>query len=308
MSNNVTMATIAKRVREKNTPSAKRFVVICVVLILSIILLVASVSMMLETAWANDGEILTENVATTETMAEPAPAFDDESIESVEESEPEAPVQAIEPVEEAANYIGTDEIRCYMSEFQYPEQRELVHRICKEFDVDAELTVFPPYEPKPVTVEAITGVIKEALVDCDLLTVKAKTAVWVVYHWLAINSIPLSVMSAFEKELSQDPEYDWLSPERTFSIVQYLSDQVLYLLQMASVAEYRDANIPKKAVARAMQKCGIEHDVDTIRDIVALYVTGGEKLLQTERYNCGIGDDFDEWVPIVKRLVAAMTA
>lgn len=136
MSNNVTMATIAKRVREKNTPSAKRFVVICVVLILSIILLVASVSMMLETAWANDGEILTENVATTETMAEPAPAFDDESIESVEESEPEAPVQAIEPVEEAANYIGTDEIRCYMSEFQYPEQRELVHRICKEFDVD----------------------------------------------------------------------------------------------------------------------------------------------------------------------------
>lgn len=38
------------------------------------------------------------------------------------------------------------------------------------------------------------------------------------------------------------------------------------------------------------------------------YVTGGEKLLQTERYNCGIGDDFDEWVPIVKRLVAAMTA
>lgn len=115
-------------------------------------------------------------------------------------------------------------------------------------------------------------------------------------------------MSAFEKELSQDPEYDWLSPERTFSIVQYLSDQVLYLLQMASVAEYRDANIPKKAVARAMQKCGIEHDVDTIRDIVALYVTGGEKLLQTERYNCGIGDDFDEWVPIVKRLVAAMTA
>lgn len=141
MSNNVTMATIAKRVREKNTPSAKRFVVICVVLILSIILLVASVSMMLETAWANDGEILTENVATTETMAEPAPAFDDESIESVEESEPEAPVQAIEPVEEAANYIGTDEIRCYMSEFQYPEQRELVHRICKEFDVDEAIVL-----------------------------------------------------------------------------------------------------------------------------------------------------------------------
>lgn len=184
-------------------------------------------------------------------------------------------------------------------------------RVATEKDIrDAELTsmVFPPYEPKPVTVEAITGVIKEALVDCDLLTVKAKTAVWVVYHWLTINSIPLSVMSAFEKELSQDPEYDWLSPERTFSIVQYLSDQVLYLLQMASVAEYRDANIPKKAVARAMQKCGIEHDVDTIRDIVALYVTGGEKLLQTERYNCGIGDDFDEWVPIVKRLVAATTA
>lgn len=184
-------------------------------------------------------------------------------------------------------------------------------RVATEKDIrDAELTsmVFPPYEPKPVTVEAITGVIKEALVDCDLLTVKAKTAVWVVYHWLTINSIPLSVMSAFEKELSQDPEYDWLSPERTFSIVQYLSAQVLYLLQMASVAEYRDANIPKKAVARAMQKCEIEHDVDTIRDIVALYVTGGEKLLQTERYNCGIGDDFDEWVPIVKRLVAAMTA
>lgn len=141
MSNNVTMATIAKRVREKNTPSAKRFVVICVVLILSIILLVASVSMMLETAWANDGEILTENVATTETMAEPAPAFDDESIESVEESEPEAPVQAIEPVEEAANYIGTDEIRCYKSAFQYPEQRELMHRICKEFDVDEAIVL-----------------------------------------------------------------------------------------------------------------------------------------------------------------------
>ena len=184
-------------------------------------------------------------------------------------------------------------------------------RVATEKDIrDAELTsmVFPPYEPKPVTVEAITGVIKEALVDCDLLTVKAKTAVWVVYHWLTKNSVPQSDMSAFEKELSQDPEYDWLSPERTFSIVQYLSDQVLYLLQMASVAEYRDANIPKKAVTRAMQKCGIEHDVDTIRDIVALYVTGGEKLLQTERYNCGIGDDFDEWVPIVKRLVAAMTA
>lgn len=49
-------------------------------------------------------------------------------------------------------------------------------------------------------------------------------------------------------------------------------------------------------------------ETNDIRDIVALYVTGGEKLLQTERYNCGIGDDFDEWVPIVKRLVAAMTA
>ena len=49
MSNNVTMATIAKRVREKNTPSAKRFVVICVALILSVILLAVSVSMMLDT-------------------------------------------------------------------------------------------------------------------------------------------------------------------------------------------------------------------------------------------------------------------
>lgn len=114
METNVTIATIAKKVSEKNKPSAKRFIITCVVLILSVILLAVSVSMMLDTAWANDGEILTENVATTETMAEPAPAFDDEPIESVEESEPEAPVQAIEPVEEAANYIGTDEIRCYM--------------------------------------------------------------------------------------------------------------------------------------------------------------------------------------------------
>ena len=37
-------------------------------------------------------------------------------------------------------------------------------RVATEKDIrDAELTsmVFPPYEPKPVTVEAITGVIKE---------------------------------------------------------------------------------------------------------------------------------------------------
>lgn len=35
MSNNVTMATIAKRVREKNGPSVKRFIITCVVLILA---------------------------------------------------------------------------------------------------------------------------------------------------------------------------------------------------------------------------------------------------------------------------------
>ena len=71
MSNNVTMATIAKRVREKNGPSVKRFIITCVVLILSVILLGVSISMMLDTAWADDGVASAESVGTNLTVSIP---------------------------------------------------------------------------------------------------------------------------------------------------------------------------------------------------------------------------------------------
>lgn len=140
MSNNVTMATIAKRIREKNTPSAKRFVVICVALILSVILLGASISMMLVTAWADDGVASAESVGTNLTVSIP-------TVESAAQTEASSELTTslqmpvLEPAEKTVDYVGTDEIRCYKSAFQYPEQRELMHRICKEFDVDEAIVL-----------------------------------------------------------------------------------------------------------------------------------------------------------------------